>query len=285
MSVAAGSWTVDALALVVIAAVGGAYLYWLRRRDGGGPAWCFCTGLAIWLLAVCSVAGVYAPVLFWMRALQVLLLLYVVPFFLAAGRPVATFGLGALVTSRGARILLSPLTTSLAMLATPWLLYLTPWYTASMTGVIGGLTRLLLVVVGFGYYYARLQADPVPRKFSPLLSIGISVAEGLGDGLLGVLLWLGPLVAYEYYTALDRTGGPSLRTDQTIGAGILWILGDVLSVPFLLVLFRRLRGHEDERARYVDAELDRRELPPAEQPGSGGLWWENDPELRARFRR
>ncbi len=278
---AAGSWTVDVLALIVIGAVGGGY-YRRSRRSDVGPAWCFYTGLTMWALTVCSAIGVYAPVLFWVRALQVLLLLYVVPFFLAAGRPVATFGLGAVVTGRAARILLSPLTTSLAMLAAPWLLYLTPWYIASMGGVTGAATRLLLVVVGFGYFYARLQADPVPRRYSPLLSIGISIAEGLGDGILGIVLWLGPLIAQDYYTGLGRTWGPSLRTDQSVGAGILWILGDVLALPFLLVLFRSLRTHESARAEEVDAAMDAR---ADAEPATTGLWWESDPELRERFRR
>ena len=44
------------------------------------------------MTATFSAVGVYAPVLFWVRALQVLLLLFVVPFLLALGRPLKTFG-------------------------------------------------------------------------------------------------------------------------------------------------------------------------------------------------
>jgi cytochrome c oxidase assembly factor CtaG len=240
---------------------------------------------------------VYAPVLFWMRALQVLTLLFVVPFLLALGKPVATVRasltesgrsrLDRLVASRPCRIALSPLCTSAAMLGVPWLLYLTPWYVASMAGAVGAGTRILLVVIGFGYFYARLQSDPVPRRYSPLLSIGISVVESLADGLLGLVLWLGPVIAYEYYAGLHRTWGPSTRTDQSVGAGILWIVGDVLGVPFLAVLLRRLSTHEKVRAREVDAELDRTTEPPAEpeQTPVTTMWWESDPQLRERFGR
>ncbi|HEX5143194.1 MAG TPA: cytochrome c oxidase assembly protein [Mycobacterium sp.] len=295
------SWTVDAAALVVVAALTAGYLRCYRRSPGSrGPAWCFAAGLGIWVLATCSAVGVYAPVLFWMRALQVVLLMFVVPFLLAAGRPVATLrgalgerGRGRLddvLASAPARVLCSPVTTSVAMLGTPWLLYLTPWYVASMTGVLASATRMLLVLIGFGYYYARLQADPVPRRFSPLLSIGVSVVETLGDGLLGLVLWLGPVIAYDYYAALHRSWGPDIRTDQTVGAGILWILGDILGLPFLLVLLRALRVHEVARAGEVDRELDR-ESERTRQDGSvpdaepGALWWESDPQLRARFDR
>jgi cytochrome c oxidase assembly factor CtaG len=181
----------------------------------------------------------------------------------------------------------SPPVTSLLMLATPWLLYLTPWYVASLVnGVVGALTRIILVLIGFGYFYARLQADPVPRRYSPLLSIGISVVETLGDGLLGLVLWLGPLIAHDYYAGLGRTWGPSTRTDQTVGAGILWILGDVLGLPFLLLLMRALGSHEKTVADEADEADDADRTEHVESgPTRQALWWEADPQLRDRFGR
>ena len=56
-------------------------------------------------LTGCSAIAVYAPVLFWMRALQVLVLMFAVPLLLACGRPVATVraGLGGGARRRGGR--------------------------------------------------------------------------------------------------------------------------------------------------------------------------------------
>jgi cytochrome c oxidase assembly factor CtaG len=242
----------------------------------------------VWALVTMSVIAVYAPVLFWMRALQVLTLLFIVPFLLALGRPVTNLRsaltesgrgrLDRLLASRACRVAVSPLCTSAAMLGVPWLLYLTPWYVASMTGAVAAGTRILLVLIGFGYFYARIQTDPVPRRYSPLLSIGISVVESLGDGLLGLVLWLGPVIAYGYYAGLHRSWGPSMRTDQSVGAGILWIVGDVLGVPFLAVLMRRLSTHEKVRAAQVDEIADAE--ADSETPA---LWWQSDPQLRERF--
>jgi cytochrome c oxidase assembly factor CtaG len=289
-----GFWTLDGYALVVIATASVVYLrcYQLARGTGmvgRGQAGCFGLGVGVWALATFTAIGVYAPVLFWVRSLQVLLLLFVVPFLLALGRPLATLSAASASARRLVataldttmiRAACSPLATSVAMLATPWLLYLTPWYVASMTGPVAAGTRLLLVMVGVGYFYARLQTDPVPRRFSPLISIGISVVESLADGVLGVVLWLGPLVAVDYYAALHRNWDLSPRIDQSIGAGILWIAGDALSIPFVLVLMRQLGTHERRRAAEVDAELD--EATGDESPAST-LWWENDPQLRDRF--
>ncbi|WP_328350607.1 cytochrome c oxidase assembly protein [Mycobacterium sp. NBC_00419] len=284
------SWTLDVPTLVVITAVGA--LYVRCRRAAGvavsrSQAACFGVGLVVWVLATVSAVAVYAPVLFWVRALQVLLLLFVVPFLLALGRPLTALRAGsqrggrvveAALQSRLMRVGCSAPATSIAMLATPWLLYLTPWYVASMTGALAALTRVALVVIGFGYFYARLQADPVPTRHSPLLSIGISVIEALADGLLGVVLWLGPVIAVQYYASLHRGWGPSQRVDQSIGAGILWILGDVVGIPFILVLMRALGRHERVKAARVDAGL-----AAAPDAGAAALWWQNDPVLRERF--
>ncbi|MBV9514319.1 MAG: cytochrome c oxidase assembly protein [Mycobacteriaceae bacterium] len=304
-STAALSWTWDTVSAVLLALVSVTYVWAYRRRRGDlvvqrGRPWSFGVGVALWAVAAFSVVGVYAYVLFWMRALQVLLLLMVAPFFIAMGRPVTVLraALGTvgrhridqLLGSRLLRVLAHPLTTSVAMLATPWLLYLTPWYVASLEHVaVGALTRVFLVVVGFGYFYARLQTDPVPRRYSQLVSVVISVFETIGDGLLGLVLWLGPLLAVEYYQKLGRDWGPSQRVDQSIGAGILWILGDVLGVPFLIVLFRAFGADERARAAEVDRELDRRESDArtehGQAQGESTLWWHNDPQLRERFGR
>lgn len=287
-------------------------MLWAARRTASdaepvrrGQWWSLGIALVVWVLATCSAIAVFAPTLFWVRAVQVLLLLYVVPCFLALSRPVSVLRAAAgsdgqrrfdaVLGSAPMRLLLSPPVTSVLMLATPWLLYLTPWYVSSMTGPVAVLTRLVLVGIGFGYFYARLQVDPVPHRYPPLMSIGISVAEGLGDGILGLVLWLGPVIAYDYYAGLHRDFGPSIRNDQTFGAGVLWILGDVLGVPFIMLLMRALGSDERSKAAQVDAELDAQAQAPLSSSGSAetddepeapssGLWWQNDPQLRDRYR-
>jgi cytochrome c oxidase assembly factor CtaG len=210
------------------------------------------------------------------------------------GRPVTVLGQAAAATgrvervlaSRASRVILHPATTSMAMLATPWLLYLSPWYVAALQhAALQHATNVLLLAIGFVYYYyARLQTDPVPRRYSQLISLVISIVESLGDGLLGIVLWLGPLIAVGYYSRVGRSWGPRARVDQSIGAGVLWLLGDVLGVGFIVVLMRLFSADEKTRAAVVDAELDRAGTT-AEAASESGLWWENDPQMRERMRR
>lgn len=265
----------------------------------------FGAGLLVWLLATMSAVGVYAQVLFWVRALQVLLLIFVVPFLLALGRPVTVIRaavspvwqerIDLVLRSAAARVFVHPFTTSVGMLATPWLLYLTPWYRATLEQPpIAALTRISLVLIGFGYFYARLQTDPVPRRYSQMVSMVISIAETLGDGVLGLVLWQGSLICADFYLNARTGWGPSVRDDQSFGAGILWIMGDVLSVPFLILLMRAFSVDEKTQAELVDSELDRLDQIAEQQQYPQGdddhvatpsLWWDNDPQLRERFGR
>src|SRR5271168_3263349 len=88
------TWHLDLISALIIALPASAYAWCYRcGRNGEQPvepaqAGCFGVGIVLWVLATLSVIGTYAYALFWVRALQVLLLLYVVPFFLAQGRPV-----------------------------------------------------------------------------------------------------------------------------------------------------------------------------------------------------
>lgn len=299
---AAQTWHLDLVSVAAVAVLTAGYVWCYRRnRAAEGPvraaqAACFAVGVLVWVLATISAIGAYAYILFWVRALQVLLLLYVVPFFLAQAMPVTVLreALGPagrdrmdrLLASRFARWLVHPATTSLAMLATPWLLYLTPWYTAALQHEwIGAPTRILLVVLGFGYFYARLQEDPVPRRYPQAVSLLITVGEALADGVLGLVIWQGPLIGATYYGGLQRVWSPDPRLDQTIGAGVLWILGDLVGWPFVLLLMRALSRDEKAHAVAVDAELDEAQGGANENAAPSGLWWENDSELRERFRR
>ncbi|MFB7721156.1 cytochrome c oxidase assembly protein [Nocardia sp. NPDC056100] len=311
------SWRWDTSTVVITAVIGAGYLLaWTAARRKGvelpvrGRAICFgVVGLALWLYTGVGALGVYSDTLFWVRALQTLLLLYLVSFGLAAGTPLTVLrgALGEAGRARMDRILNSrlvtgltfPLVPSAAMLLTPWLLYFSPWYEAVLrNGVIDAVTRIALVGIGFLYFYSRLQADPVPRRYSQAVSLLITVVESLADGILGIVVWLGPILAAGYYAEVGRTWGPSQRMDQTAGAGILWLLGDVLGIPFALMLMRAWSDDEKRKAAQVDAELDavdaqaeapanRTDAPAhtADAPPSTGLWWENDPQLSQRFRR
>lgn len=304
------SWMVDPLSLVLAAVLGGAYWWALRTLARRGEHWprgrsvAFGLGIGLILLFGASFLGGYADTLFWVRATDVIVGLMVVPLLLAMGSPLA-LALATLpapaadrlrraLATRTARVLTFPATASVLLIVTPWLLYFTGYYQAALRSpAVDTLLRLHLLIAGFLYFYSRLQLDPVPHRYPHLISIVITFAEVIFDAALGLVLWLGPdLVARDYYLALQRTWGPSPRTDQIIGAGVLWLVGDLAGLPFLAALMSRMAVDDEREAAEIDQELDAREAEAPRASGDQGdaaepapLWWENDPVLAARFQR
>ncbi|MBB5893873.1 cytochrome c oxidase assembly protein [Kutzneria kofuensis] len=291
------SWTADPVSLVVMIVVGGWYGLSVRRRGDWPRARVvafYGGGLGAYAIATLSSIGVYADTLFSMRAAQVILLLMVAPLGLALGAPFTLLrdtGPAALVGrlrsvlhSPFGKVIAFPATASVLLIATPWLLYFTAWYPAVLRfRAVDELTRLALLLIGLVYFWSRLQLDPVPRRFHHLVSVWITLVEVVGDAALGLTLWFsGHLVAQDYYQALGRAWGPDLRLDQTFGAGVLWIVGDLAGLPFLGALVNRMTKEDAKQAKEIDRVLDEREAA-GDDPNRP--WWESDPTLAERFRR
>ncbi|GAA3541571.1 cytochrome c oxidase assembly protein [Amycolatopsis ultiminotia] len=290
------AWTLDVPAVLVVFVLGVAYLAVARRQQTWAPGrtTAFLAGLATLIVVTCSFLGVYDTTLFWVRATQNTVLLMVTPLLLALGAPVTLLmrtappGLAGWLRRHGrgplARFVTFPLSVTVVLIAPFLVLYLTPLYNVTLdSAVVGGLVRVALVLAGFLYFYSRVQLDPTPRDDSHLVSVWISFTEVVFDGALGLVLWLGPLLAPAHYDAVHRGWGPDPRTDQVIGAGVLWIGGDVAGLPFVGALFIRWSRDDEKRAKQLDRRLDEESEAGVAPPG--GLWWENDPELAARFRR
>jgi cytochrome c oxidase assembly factor CtaG len=307
------TWSINPATVVAVALAVwyGRSVRTVRARGYEWPAnrvWCFVLGGVGTLLVVTSgPVGGYAGVLFWVRAVQNVALLMLVPMFFAVGAPLtlvrelvppaARAVLSRVLHSGPARFLTFPLIVTVVFCAPMPLVYLTPIYPASLEHpVAGALTGLWLVAAGSVYFWTRFRVDPTPRTDPYLVSLGISAAEVVLDGALGLVVWLGPVLAARYYHDLARPWGPSVRLDQILGAGILWVGGDLAGLPFLAVVLRRMTTEDAGQAAEVDAELDRQERERAEatvvrerdepdaEPQRTRLWWEDHPELAERFR-
>jgi len=299
---ALSAWRPEPVVVVLVCAVGAAYWLGLRRLGGRWPVSrtvSFFAGLGCVLLVTVTWVGVYAGTLFWVRALQNLVLLMVAPLLLALGAPLTLLRdlLPEPTRARGSRLLHSaalraltfPPLIAVLLVAPLYLVYLTPLNEAAQRhGPVAFAAGLGLVAAGFGYFWTRLRIDPTPRSDPHLVTVAMSIAEVVLDGALGLRLWLGPTVATGYYAGL-RSWGPDLRLDQTIGAGVLWFGGDLAGLVFLAAVARRMVHDEEEQAQHIDAVLDAAS-PPAAGPEAApeqaeSLWWETDPQIAHRFRR
>ena len=310
------SWTLDVPVLAAVLLAAAVYLAGVRRvrRTGGGwptgAVAAFCGGgLGVLVIATMSFLGVYQGVLFYVRAVQTVLLLLAAPLFLALGRPLSLViaswprtgrRVEAMVASRPARVLTFPAVTALAVVLVGFVLYFTPWYEAGLrSDLVRELTYLALLAPGWVFFWTLLRVDPVPRAYPYLVALWVTGVEVVGDAVLGLAIMADQtLIAGSYYRALGRPWGPGLRADQVIGGGALWLLGDLIGLPFLAAMLIQMVREDDKEARVVDAELDAADAvsgaagtgPAAAGPGPGPggtaqPWWENDPRFTGRFRR
>jgi cytochrome c oxidase assembly factor CtaG len=337
-------WTLDPWMLVLIVLLGVGYLAGVRRvrartpRDNTAwpvarPIWFCGLGLGFLIIATMSWVGVYQSVLLYPRAVQTVLLVLVVPLFLALGRPLTLFAavfpragarLEAVIACRPVRILTFPAITTFALVAVPFVMYFTSWYTASFhSTTVRELTYLVLMVPGFVFFWTLLRVDPVPKQYAYAVSMWITGAAVIGDAFFGIAVIADQnLIGASYFHALARPWGPTLATDQVIAGGVLWVLGDLVGLPFLAAqLIHMMREDESDAAR-IDAELDAQQAQleaarlatspsPALRPGQAPteaapvtpptsadeadpaaldepqepqLWWETDPRFTSRFK-
>ena len=173
------------------------------------------------------------------------------------------------------------------LVVTPFVLYFSPWYEAGFhSSLVRYLTYLALIVPGFVFFWTLLRVDPVPSAYPYLVSLWVTGAEVVGDAVLGLaVIASNSLIAGGYYRALGRPWGPGLRTDQVLGGGTLWILGDIVGLPFLAAQLIQMIREDEAEAAVVDAELDAVEAaaPPDGQAGPQQPWWESDPRFAGRF--
>ena len=191
-------WTLDPWMLALVLILGGGYLAAVRRQPGWPVArriWFLGLGLGFLVVATMSWVGVYQSVLFYARAVQTVLLVLVVPLFLALGRPIslviAVFPrvgarLEAIIRSRPARIFTFPAITTFALVGVPFVMYFTSWYSAVFhSAAVRELTFLALMAPGVAFFWTLLRVDPVPKEYSYAVSMWITGAEVIGDAFSG----------------------------------------------------------------------------------------------------
>jgi cytochrome c oxidase assembly factor CtaG len=316
-------WTLDPWVLGFVLLLGGLYVAGVVRVRRSGRPWspgriiAFCgLGLGFCVIATMSWVRVYSFYLFYVRSVQTILMLLLVPLFLAMGRPLTLViqslprvgpRVEAGIRSQTAKVLTFPAITTMVLVITPFVLYFTSWYVAGFhSTAVRELTYLALMVPGFLFFWTLLRVDPVPKAYPYVVSLWVSGAEVVGDAILGLAVLADVhLIASGYYHAVAWPWGPSISTDQVLGGGTLWVLGDIVGLPFFAAQFIQMMREDEAEAKVIDAELDAKEAAIAASQAAGASqgasdgaegvagsirgmaderpWWESDPRFAQRF--
>jgi putative copper resistance protein D len=292
------TWDVLSPAAVLVLVTAGLYLWGvvvLRRRGDRWPVGRTLSfvGVGMGGAALATVSGLasYDDTLLSVHMVQHMVLTMLVPLAMALGAPV-TLALRTLprrprrwllagLHSRVAKVLSFPPLTFTLYVITPWALYFSGWYAATLrSGYLHEMSHLHLVLVGCLFFWPLMGIDPLPGRityparmllvvltlpFHAFLGITIMAQDRLLGGSWYPRLHQGPMAAWL----------PDPHTDQQLAGGILWSSGDAIGLVFFAVLFvqwvrssMREAVREDRRLDLLEAREARRAAADAAHVGA-----------------
>ena len=272
-------WSLDPFLFVVTVWVTGLYVVGvlsLRRRGVHWPVGRTLSfvvlGMGGFLFATASGLSTYDTTLVSVHMVQHMILSMWVPVFLALGAPV-TLALRTLpprprgwllvgLHSRVAKVLSFPVLTFALYVLSPWMLYYSGWYAASLRSpYVHEMMHVHLVLVGSLFFWPLIGIDPVPGRVAYPFRMALIFLTLPFHAFLGVTIMdQKTLIGGDHYLAL-REGPmgawlPDAFDDQHLAGGILWASGDLIGLAFFGILFAQwVRASMREAAR-EDRRLD-----------------------------
>jgi putative copper resistance protein D len=265
--------------LVVTVWAAGFYLLGVRTLHRRGDAWPLGrtvmfvgVGMGSFYGATSSGLAAYDTTLLSVHMAQHMVLAMLVPLALALGAPVtlalrtlphAPRGwLLAVLHSRVAKVLSVPPLTLALYVVSPWALYFSGWYPASLDHAwLHELMHLHLVVVGSLFFWPIVGIDPVPGRVGYPARMLLVVLTLPFHAFLGVtIMGQDTVLAGDHYRALHELPGygwlPDPLDDQHLAGGMLWSSGDLVGLVLLGVLFAQWVRSSIKEAAREDRRLD-----------------------------
>jgi len=277
------------LAALTVLAVG-VYVVGVLRLQGRGDRWpvgrslSFGLGIAAFVLATQSGLATYDTTLISVHMVQHMILSMVVPLAFALSAPV-TLALRTLRTrprrwllavlhSRVLAVLSFPPLAFLLYVISPWALYFSGWYDASLESTyVHEAMHVHLVIVGCLFFWPLVGIDPVPGRVAYpfrllLVFMTLPFHAFLGVTIMGETRLMGGDWYPELHEGPMGAWLPDPLADQHLAGGILWGSGDLLGLVIFGVLFAQwVRSSLKEGAR-EDRRLDL--LEARTRAGQGG---------------
>ena len=282
-------WELSPVLFVLLVWVTGLYLYGVWRLHDRGDKWPIgrtlsfvVGGMGSFFFATSSGLGVYDDTLLSVHMVQHMVLTMAVPVFCALGAPV-TLALRTLprrpravllsvLHSRVARVLTFPPLTLALFVISPWALYFTGWYDATLHhDFLHELMHVHLVVVGALFFTPIVGVDPVPGRVAYPFRLLLLVLTLPFHAFLGVtIMGETDLIGHDWYPSLHASMPwlPNPLDDQHLAGGILWASGDLVGISVFGVLFVQWVRSSMAEARREDRRLDRLERAAAKAAAS-----------------
>lgn len=210
----------------------------------------------------------YDGVLFSAHSAQHVLLGMVAPALLALGAPVTlALQAGTRPTQHALlRVLHHPLARLLAHPVVAWLLfggtlvalYAGPLLELSLrNALVHGGVHLHFLAAGSLFCWTAVGTDPNPHRLHPGARVGFVFLAVPLHAIVGIsLLSTTSLLAGGFYAEAPPSWLDDVLADQRLGAGILWVAGELFGLALTGVALVRWMGAEERAGRRADRSLD-----------------------------
>lgn len=268
------TWELEPLVIVSLVVTAAAYLWAstrLRRRGVRWSRWkdaSWLVGVLLIFVSTSSVVGAYDTTLFSAHALQHMGLQMFAPVWMALATPITLAlrvlparpraGLVALLHTRFLKLVTHPIVAFALFGLSPFVLYYSPIYEYTLRhDWAHNLSHLHFVAVGMLMFTVVLGTEPLPRQTPFVFRFALIPATGISHVILGVPIMMGlrPF-ARDFYL---QTGASlqQLVEDQQLAGALLWVLGDVTMLCFLIGFIPQWIRSDRREARRTDRQLDR----------------------------
>jgi putative copper resistance protein D len=287
-------WQLEPLPTVATVGLAGLYLWGVHRLHQRGDRWpvgrtisFVGVGTGSFLVATSSGLAAYDDTLLSVHMVQHMLLAMLVPLAMALGAPVTLAlrtlprtprrWLLAVLHSRVVAVLSFPALTFALFVLSPWALYLTSWYDATLhSAYLHDALHLHFVAVGALFLWPVVGVDPVPGRVGYPFRMVLMVLTLPFHAFLGITLMdQTDLVGGDWYPSLAAQPGlqwlPDAAADQRLAGGILWSTGDLVGLVFFLVLFVQWARSSVREAEREDRRLDLAEQRERRREQQGSL--------------
>lgn len=235
---------------------------WSIRRSAA-----FFGGVAVAVVAVDSVIGVYDVVLFYDHMIQHLMLIMIAAPLLAMGAPVdllerATTGsthraAQAALGSRVAEVVAHPIVDFILYAVLIPVAHLTSFFnTAVTTPAVDNGEQLAFLGIGYLFWRHVVAIEPSRHRLIPPIRLVYLALAIPVDTFTGLTLASTSHSLFPALVAIHRDWGPSPVLDLHTGGAIMWVGGDTLMLFGMIPCAILWMRYEERRAAEIDRQLD-----------------------------
>ena len=289
-------WELVSWATLLILVTTGLYLWGVFRLHQRGDHWpvgrtlsFVVVGMGSAVIATVSGLAVYDDTLLSVHMVQHMILAMVVPLRHGARRARSRWrcarcradraaGCSSVLHSRVAKVLTFPPLTFTLFVITPWALYFSGWYTATLhSDYLHEMTHFHMVLIGCLFFWPLMGIDPIPGRISYPARMMLVVLTLPFHAFMGVTIMAQKrLIGGSWYPELHEgpMGAwlPDPHVDQKLAGGILWSTGDAVGLVFFAVLFAQWARSSMREAQREDRRLDLLEAREAVRAGARPPW-------------